>query len=244
MLVEKELRTRYVHTFLGPIWIVANPLVPALLFTFVFTKVVPVETKGVGYFSLVTAALAPWATVNRSLMRGGNCLIAERQLLTKVYLPRLLLPLTVVSTAIIDLVASILVAMGSLYMGGGTVGVRILWLPVLVVWTLAIALGLILVLSGSSVYRRDVLYALPMLIQVWLYLTPVMYPASAMPQSIRRLLWLNPLAPIAQCYQWVITGSEVVVVNHVLLSVAMTGMLLVIGLFVFAKGSSVVADAV
>lgn len=242
MLIRRELKLRYTQTLLGPLWVIVNPLVPALLFTFVFTRVVRIETTGISYLLLVTTAMAPWTLFSRSLTRGGGSLIAERHLLTKVYFPRLLIPLAMVLASIVDLVVSVVIAMCTYHSSGGRVTLRLLALPAVAAWALAVSFAFTIFFAGLSVRRRDLVNALPFLLQVWLYLSPVAYPLTAVPIHLRSVIHINPLTSVVQGFQWCLTGRTTMPIIDLATGIALTGASLAIGLVVFSIGQRAVAD--
>jgi lipopolysaccharide transport system permease protein len=243
LLTARELKLRYVQTVLGPLWVVVNPLVPALLFTFVFTKVAAIDTAGVSYLVLVTAAMTPWNTVSRTLGRGGGSLVAQRHLLTKVYFPRLLVPLSITLSSVVDHIVSLGIVAVAVAQAGQPLSWRVALLPVLMVWTLALALATTLFVAAISVRRRDALSALPIGIQVWLYVSPIAYPFTAVSGRVQTALSLNPVTSLIEAHRWAVIGSTD------LGAVAMTGgllgtiALLVVSLAVFRVAERGMADA-
>jgi lipopolysaccharide transport system permease protein len=244
LLTARELRLRYVQTVLGPVWVVVNPLVPAVLFTFVFTKVATIDTDGVPYIILVTAALTPWNTVSRALPRAGGALVAQRSLLTKVYFPRLLIPLAIVLTCIVDHVVSLCIVAAAMVQSGTPATARLLVLPALMVWTLALALATSLLVAAVSVRRRDVLTALPIAIQIWLYVSPVAYPLQSLTGPARALVLLNPMTSLVEAHRWAVYGSSSLGATAMVGGMVEALVLLVVSLVGFRVAERGMADVI
>ena len=244
LLVVREFKLRYVQTALGPLWVVVNPLVPALLFTFLFTKVTTIDTGGLPYLAVVTVAMVPWNTVSRTLARGGGALVGQRQLLTKVYFPRLLIPLSITITFIVDY----LVALGIVAVVMLRFDLPVTWhivvLPALAVWTLGLALATTLLVVAVSVRRRDALSALPIGIQVWLYVSPIVYTLASLSGLARTLIDFNPMTSLVEAHRWAITGSTDLGATAMAGGVLLNVVLLVTGLAAFRVAGRNMADVI
>ena len=242
MLIRRELKLRYTQTLLGPLWVIMNPLVPALLFTLVFTRIVRIDTKNVSYLLLVTTAMAPWTLFSRSLSRGGGSLIAERHLLTKVYFPRLLIPVAMVAASVIDLLISIVIAICTYPGSGATATLRLLALPAMALWAVLLGLAFTVLFAGLSVRRRDLVNALPFLLQIWLYLSPVAFPLTSVPGRLRAFIRFNPMTSVIQGFQWSISGRTTMPAEDLAIGLFLTAVSLLVGLVVFSVGQRDVAD--
>ena len=242
LLTKRELQLRYVQTILGPLWVVVSPLAPALLFTFVFTQVASIDTNGLPYIVLVTAAMVPWNTVSRVLGRAGGSLIAQRNVLTKVYFPRLLVPVSTTLAGIADHLVSLVIVALAMIQPGTPASWRLLVLPVLMVWTLALGLGTSVLAAALSVRRRDVVTAIPIAIQVWLYASPVAYPLSAVSSRVQNLMALNPMTSLVEAHRWAVLGTSEMGPRTMTLGVFETIAILVCGLALFRKAQRNMAD--
>jgi lipopolysaccharide transport system permease protein len=242
LLTERELKLRYVQTILGPLWVVVSPLVPALLFTFIFTQVATIDTHGQPYIVLVTAAMVPWNTVSRVLGRAGGALIAQRNLLTKVYFPRLLVPTSITLAGLADHAVSLVIVGLAMLQSGTPATWRLLVLPLLAVWTLALSLGTSLLVAATSVRRRDVITAIPIAIQVWLYASPVAYPLSAVSGRVQKLLAFNPMTSLVEAHRWAVLGNSEMGPRTMTLGVIETIVILVVGLALFRAAERNMAD--
>lgn len=200
-LTERELRARYKQAFLGFAWAVVTPLVLMVVFT-LFKQVVDIDTGRVPYPLFAYLGALPWTYFSTSVSQGGQSLLQNVSLLNKVYCPRELFPLASVSVAAIDGLMS-LVALGVLFVVFGFwPQVTMVWVPVLLVVQVAFTLGITLVVSSVIVYFRDLRHALPLLLQLGLFATPVLYGLNEIPRSLRTVYSLmNPLAPVIDGYR-------------------------------------------
>lgn len=230
LFILREFKLRYVQTVLGPLWVVVNPLVPALLFTFVFTKVTTLDTDGLPYLAVITVGMVPWNTVSRTLGRGGGSLVSQRSLLTKVYFPRLLIPLSITITFIVDYLVALAIAGLVILRFDLPVTWHVVVLPLLAVWTLALGLATSLIVAAISVRRRDALSALPIAIQVWLYASPVVYTLASVSGAARVLICFNPMTALVEAHRWALTGSTELGAPAMVGGLAIGCALLVIGL--------------
>ena len=242
LLTKRELQLRYVQTVLGPLWVVVSPLAPALLFTFVFTQVATIDTHGLPYLVLVTTAMVPWNTVSRVLGRAGGALIAQRNLLTKVYFPRLLVPLSTTLAGIADHLVSLVIVALAMLESGTPATWRLLALPLLTVWTLALALGTSVLSAAVSVRRRDVVTAIPIAVQVWLYASPVAYPLSAVSPRLRPFLACNPMTSLVEAHRWAVLGTTGMSPRSMIAGIAETVVILVCGQALFRAAERNMAD--
>jgi len=244
LFILREFKLRYVQTALGPLWVIVNPLVPALLFTFVFTKVTTIETGGLPYLAVVTVAMVPWNTVSRTLARGGGSLVGQRQLLTKVYFPRLLIPLSIAITFIVDYFVALGIVGVVMLRFDLPVTWHIVVLPALVVWTLSLGLATSLLVAAVSVRRRDALSALPIAIQVWLYVSPVIYTLDSLSGVARTLIDFNPMTSLVEAHRWAITGSTELGATAMVGGVLMNLALVLIGLASLRVAERNMADVI
>ncbi len=241
LFVRRDLKLRHTQSLLGPVWLVLQPLVPAVLFTFVFTKVTTVDTGGIPYLLIVACGMVPWAVINRSLLRGSGALVGDRSLVTKVWFPRLAVLIAVVIGAVIDYLVALAIVFVAMALNGWAPTWRIAALPLLALWSLLLSLGVASLVAALGVTRRDILYVLPVVTQVWLYVSPVGYPHDLVPGP-RMLLLLNPLAGLAELHRWCLLGRADVSIGVVAGAAASTVVLVLAGLLAFKRADRVVAD--
>ena len=202
-LTWRDVKVRYKQTVLGAFWAILQPLVLMLIFNFVFGKLAGIKSEGVPYALFAYAGLLPWTFFANAVTNSGNSLVNSTNLITKVYFPRMLIPLASVSAGLVDLaVAFTLLAFLMFYYRVG-LHFQIIMLPVLVCLTTLLAIGVGMWMSALNVRYRDVRHALPFLVQIWMFSSPVIYPV---PDRWRWLLALNPMTGIIQGFRAALFG--------------------------------------
>ncbi len=207
-LIWRDIKVRYKQTSLGVGWAVLQPLVTMTLFTVVFGRVAKLPSDGVPYPLFTFAALLPWQMFSAGITGAANSLVGNSGLITKVYFPRLIVPIAAVSATVVDFAISFAVLLVMMVWYGVPITGTILVLPAFVLLALATAFAAGLWLSAVNVRFRDVQYALPFLIQSLLFVSPVAYTASLVPEKWRVLYACNPLVAIIQGFRWAILGAE------------------------------------
>jgi lipopolysaccharide transport system permease protein len=207
-LIWRDIKVRYKQTLLGAAWAVIQPLVTMLIFTYFFGKLARVPTDGAPYPIFFYTGLLLWTFFSNGVTGGANSLIGNSNLITKVYFPRLIIPSAAVGAGLLDFAIAAVLLIGMLvYYGFSVTWAYLMILPLIVLTTL-FALGVGIWLSALNVRYRDVRYALPFLIQVWFFLTPIIYPSSLVPEQWRWLLALNPLAGIVESFRAALFGRQ------------------------------------
>jgi len=206
-LVWRDVRVRYKQTAIGIAWVIIQPLVVVTIFTVIFGRFARLPSDGLPYFLLVFAALVPWTYVSQAITRSGVSLVADANLIRKIYFPRLIIPLAAVTAPIIDLCLSFLLLLGMATWLGFMPSWRLLALPGFLLLGVMTALSLGLWLSALNVRYRDVGIAIPFLTQVWMYASPVAYSISLVPQEWRFIYGLNPVVGVAEGFRWALLGK-------------------------------------
>lgn len=201
-LAERELRVRYKQAFLGFSWAVVTPLALMVVFTLFVNRVADIETRGAPYPLFAYLGLLPWTFFSISLLQGGQSLVLNTALLNKVYCPREVFPVASVLVATVDSGIALMV-LGVLFVIFGVMPeATTVWVPLLLLIQVAFTVGLTMIVSAIMVYMRDLRHALPIILQVGLFATPVAYGIDIVPSSIRPLYAaLNPLAPVIDGYR-------------------------------------------
>jgi lipopolysaccharide transport system permease protein len=243
-LTWRNLKVRYKQTALGASWAILQPLATMLVFTLFFGKLARVPSDGHPYAIFSYAALVPWTYFANALTQASNSLVEHERLVTKVYFPRLLLPLSSVIAGLVDFAIAFVVLIGLGIHFGVTPGTRMLILPLLIVLMVATALGAALWLSALNVQYRDVRYGTPFLIQFWLFVTPVAYPSSLIPARWHIVYGLNPMAGVVEGFRWTLLGTASPVVPVILSSLATATVILLGGLYYFRRMERTFADVV
>lgn len=200
-LAWRDIKVRYRQTILGGLWAILQPFMTMVVFTIFFGNLAGVPSEGLPYPIFVYAALLPWQFFSNAVANSGNSLIGSSQLISKVYFPRMIIPSASILCGLLDFAVafSILVLM-MIYYGIGP-GPGILLLPVLMTGFVMAALGVGSILSALNVHYRDFRYIIPFMVQIWLFVTPVIYPASMLPETWRWLINLNPMAGLITAFR-------------------------------------------
>ncbi len=207
-LVWRDVRVRYKQTVLGAAWAILQPLVTMIIFTYFFGKLARVPTEGIPYPIFFYTGLLLWTYFSNAVMSGANSLIGNTNLITKVYFPRLIIPASAIGAGLVDFAIASFLLIGLLIYYNFPVTWGYLMLIPLVVLTTLCALGMAVWLAALNVRYRDVRYVLPFLIQVWLFLSPVIYPSSLVPEEWRWMMMLNPLTGIIEGFRAALFGKE------------------------------------
>jgi lipopolysaccharide transport system permease protein len=202
-MVWRDVSVRYKQSVLGILWALLTPVITMLIFSVIFGRVAKIPTDGIPYPIFSYAGLLPWLFFSQSLQKATVSMVAERNLLTKVYFPRLIVPMAATLAPLVDLLiaSSVLFAMMFYYQFEPTVHSLYL-LPLFVLWAWVTAVGVGVWLSALNVYFRDVGQLIPFVVQVWLYASPVVYPASLVPPSYQWLYALNPMVGVIEGFRW------------------------------------------
>jgi lipopolysaccharide transport system permease protein len=207
-LAWRDIKVRYKQTALGFGWVILQPLFLMLVFSFVFGRLARVPTDGIPYPVFVLSGLVPWQLFSYALTDSSNSLITNEQLLTKVYFPRLIIPISSVIVGLADFCVSFLLLLVVAAFNGVKPGWSILFIPFFAAFATLTALAAGLWLSALNVRFRDVRHTLTFLTQVWLLATPVAYPASVVPEPWRLLYALNPMTGVVEGFRWALLGHS------------------------------------
>ena len=244
-LVWREHKVRYKQAAIGAAWAVCQPLVTLTIFTVIFGKFARMPSDGLPYPVFAYAALLPWNFFSQAVSRSGLSLVINSQLITKVYFPRLMIPISAALVPILDFFISFLMLLGLMTWYGISPTMKgILLFPILMVLILVSALSISLWLAPLNVRYRDVAHVLPHLIQVWMYLSPVVYPLSMVPHRWRFLYSLNPMVGVIECFRWALLGKEIPNIEAMAISFLMTAALFLGGLIYFRKAEGAFSDIV
>jgi len=243
-LVLRNLKLRYKQTLLGAAWAVLQPLLTMAVFTVIFGRLARLSSDGLPYEVFALAALVPWTYFATSLAQAGNSLVEQHQLLTKVYFPRLLLPLAAVLAGLVDLVISFVMLLVVLAWFGIEPSVRLVAAPAFALLAIAAAFAPGLWLAAFNVRYRDVRYVIPFLVQIWLFATPVAYSGSLIPERWRPLYGLNPMVGVVEGFRWALLGTEPAPGAMLAASAGMALLLLVSGVHYFRRVEDRFADII
>jgi lipopolysaccharide transport system permease protein len=243
-LVLRELKLRYKQAAIGVAWAILQPVLAALIFSVIFGRFAKISTGDIPYAVFAFTAVLPWTYFAEAVRRASTGLVSDADLIRKVYFPRLIVPLAMVTAPLVDLAAGLVVLL-AMYAGFHiTPTPAIILLPVFLLVALALALAIGLWLGPFSVRYRDVMHALPFLLQVWLYASPVVYPASIVPERWRLLYSLNPMVGVIEGFRWALLGTAQPDIRAMAISGVFIAAALVAGVVYFRKMERSFADVI
>lgn len=242
-LVWRDVKIRYRQTLLGGAWALLQPFIAMLIFSFIFNRLAHVQSDGPPYKLFAYAGLVPWTFFSASVTQSSNSLIANHQLVSKVYFPRIFIPLGSVLALLLDLALSLCLFAAMMIYYRWPLTPAVLWLPVFLLGAILAASGTGLILSALNVSFRDVKYAVPFMVQMGLFVTPVIYPVRYVPAKWQALMGLNPMAGVVIGFRHALLGSaaswQVIGV-----SLSMSVVLFVAGLLIFRRMEAKFADII
>ena len=242
--VWRDVKVRYKQTVIGVLWVVLQPLMTMGVFTIFFGRLAKLPSEGLPYPVFYFAALVPWAYFATALANCTNIVVANQHLITKVYFPRLVLPLAAVCSGLLDFVIGLVVMITLALVFGIHVTATVTLLPFFLILALLTALGVGLWTSALNALYRDVASVIPFIIQFWMLASPVAYPSSLVPARWRWLYGLNPMVGVIDGFRWALTARGQPPGAQMVASTAMVAVVLVGGLFFFQRIESTVADRV
>lgn len=243
-LTWRDIKVRYKQTVLGIAWAVMQPVFTMLVFSVFFGRLAGMPSEGLPYPIFAYCALLPWQLFAYALTESSNSLVANQNLITKVYFPRLVIPMAAVMAGLVDFMIAFAVLVGMMAYYRIVPTQAALTLPLLVLFTVSLAMGVGLWLSSLNVRYRDVRYAIPFLTQVWLFSTPIAYPSGIIPEKWRLWYGINPMAGIVEAFRWALLGTGQVPVALLGVSILVTLAILISGLYYFRRMECTFADTV
>ena len=248
-LAQRDVKLRYRQTALGVVWVILQPLISAGIFSFVFGKVANLPApNGVPYFVFAYAGLLAWNVFSNTLGKTSGCLLANSNLVSKVYFPRLALPLSTVFSTLIDFSVALLMMAALMVINHVVPTVALLLLPVWLLFILLLALGLGMYTSALMVSYRDVQFVLPVVTQFLLYGSPVAYMLSyaltKIPPGLRSFYLLNPLTGLLDAFRWSLIGHQPLLVGPVIYGATVSVLVFILGAFSFKKMERKFADVI
>jgi lipopolysaccharide transport system permease protein len=243
-LVWRDIKVRYKQTLLGAAWAIIQPFFTMVVFSLFFGNLARVPSDGVPYPLFTYVGLVPWVFFANGLTLSSNSLVGSAHLITKVYFPRLAIPISTVLSGIVDFVLAFIVLLGMMVFFGVFPTWNIVFLPVFLLLALTTSLGVGLWLSALNVQFRDVRYIVPFLTQFWLFATPIAYPGSLLSEPWRTLYALNPMVGVVEGFRWALLGTNTGPGLMILVSSLAACALLVSGALYFRRMERTFADVV
>ena len=243
-LAWREIKVRYKQTALGVAWAVLQPLLAMLIFSLFFGRLARIPSDGLPYPLFAFVGLVPWTFFANALTQASNSLVTSSHLISKVYFPRLALPISSVLAALLDLLIGIAVLVLFMAYYGVSPSSKIAWLPLFALLGAVTALGMGLWLSALNVEYRDFKYTVPFLTQLWLFATPIAYPSSLVPEGWRTLYALNPMVGVVEGFRWALLDAPSDLSLMVAVSGTTAAIFLLFGAYYFRRMERCFADVI
>jgi len=241
-LTWRDIKVRYKQTALGALWAIIQPVFTMIVFSIFFGRLAGITSDGFPYPIFSFTALLPWQLFAFALAESGNSLVNNQRIITKIYFPRLIVPVAAILAGLVDFAIAFVVLLGMMVYYHIAITWAVLTLPFFLLLAIATALAVGLWLSALNVQYRDVRYVIPFLTQFWLFITPIAYPSSLVPQWARPFYGLNPMAGVVEGFRWALLGDQVGGGYMILISVFVVIVLLAGGLMYFRRMEKTFAD--
>jgi len=242
--VERNVKVRYKQSLLGAAWAILQPLSTTILFAVVFSRFVEVPTDGIPYPIFYYSALLPWTFLTASITFAAPSLVNNMNLVTKIYFPREILPVSAVVASGVDLLIASLVFVGMIVFYRVPLGWGIALVPVVFAIQFMLTLGISLFASAFMVFYRDVRFVVPLGLQLWMYLTPIIYPMSRVPERFRALYLLNPMAGLIESYRVIVLRAQWPDPTRLGTAAGISVVVLVLAYAYFKRAEAVFADII
>ncbi|MGD8586433.1 MAG: ABC transporter permease [Chloroflexota bacterium] len=243
-LTWRDIKVRYKQTAVGIAWAVLQPLAMMIVLSLFFGRILDLGPAGVPYPLFVLSGLVPWQLFARSLTESSSSLVTDQRLITRVYFPRIIVPLSTTLAAIIDLLIALALLAIIMLFYGVVPGWELIWLPLFIFLLLITSLGVGFWLSALNIEYRDVRYVVPFLTQLWFFATPVVYPSSQVPEQLQFIYALNPMVGVIAGFRWSLTGTGDPPSALLLLTGALSLLAFLSGIFWFRRRERTFVDAV
>lgn len=249
LYVKKDFSVMYKQTILGPLWFLINPLFTTFIYTFIFGNVAGLSTEGIPHFIFYLVSYAIWSYFATCITDTANTFVANAAVFGKVYFPRLVLPISTVIFSLVNfmVIMSLAIITMVVYTINGTdfsIGISLLIIPILVIQTALLGLGFGIIVSSLTTKYRDLSLLVSFGVQLWMYVTPVVYPMSQFSDEIRKIIMLNPMAPIVNNFRFALLGCGTFEIKYWVISIITTGIVLAVGVILFNKVEKSFMDTV
>lgn len=242
--VVRDIKVRYKQSLLGIAWAILQPLSTTLIFSLIFSRFIRVSTEGIPHPIFYYSAMLPWTFLTSSVSFGTSCLINNMNLVTKIYFPREILPISAVLASFVDFLIAAVIFAGMMIYYGIPVGPSWIWVPVLLLTQILLTLGIVFAASALNVFYRDIRFIVPLGTQLWMYLTPIIYPLSLVPERLRGLYMLNPMAGLIDSYRRIVLNAQWPHATYLLTAVIVSTVIFLLGYIYFKRAEIVFADVI
>ena len=244
ILVWRDIKLRYKQTVLGVAWVVLQPFLTMVVFSLLFGVLAGLPSQDLPYTIFTYTALLPWQLFANALTQSGNSLVMSQSLITKIYFPRVIIPLSPIVAGLLDFAIAFVMLIGMMIFYKIVPTIAVLTLPLFILLAIVTAFAVGLWLSALNVEYRDVRYAIPFLVQFWFFITPVSYSIELIPEKWRTLYALNPMVGVVEGFRWALLGQELTIGPIIIVSAISVVVILVSGLFYFRRMEDRFADVV
>ncbi|KPA12556.1 phosphate ABC transporter permease [Candidatus Magnetomorum sp. HK-1] len=235
ILAWRDMSVRYKQTLLGGLWAIIQPFVTMIIFSIVFGKLANIPSDNIPYPIFSYTALVPWAFFVNALNKSGLSLVSSSNLINKVYLPRLILPISAVIVGTLDFIIAFSVLLLMMFFYGIIPTLAVIWLPFFILLTLITSLGIGIWIATLNVKFYDLQNALPFILQAWMFATPIAYPSSLMNEPWRSLCGINPMSGVVEGFRWALLGTESAPGGIMIVSTITACIVLISGMFYFKR---------
>ena len=242
--ILRDIRVRYQQSLLGAIWAILQPLTMTIVFTLVFSRLLRVDTRGIPYPVFAYSALVPWTFFSTGIAFGIPSLVTNMNLVTKIYFPREILPFATVGAVFVDFVIAFLIFLGMMLVYRIPLHLQALWVFPLLLIQITLMLGITLLGSAIIVFFRDMRFVIPLMTQVWMYATPIIYPIELVPEKFRTIYYLNPMVGLIDGYRNVLVHGDPPNISAVSTSAVVAIILFIIGYLFFKRTEPLFADMI
>ncbi|MGB3209607.1 MAG: ABC transporter permease [Desulforhopalus sp.] len=243
-LTWRDIKIRYRQTIMGMSWAVMQPFFTMVVFSIFFGKLAKMPSDNIPYPLFCYSALLPWTLFANGVTKSANSLVGNAHLVKKVYFPRLFIPLSTALSGLVDFALAFIILIGMVFYFGMVPTAHIIWLPFFTLSAMFASIGVGLILSALNVQFRDVRYIVPFFVQLWMFLTPVVYPTSLLSEKWQLLYSLNPMVGVVDGFRWALLGVGSAPGPRILISLSVTFIMLTVGVFYFRRMERTFADVV
>lgn len=233
-LVKRDLRGKYKASFLGFLWTFINPLCQILVYTFVFQFIM--RTGIEQFYVYLISGMIPWIFFSTAVGAGTTCIKNQSEMVKKIYFPREVLPISFVTSAFINMLFCFIMIFAVIVISGRGVSVlALLFLPIVMIIEYVMALGFTMIVSGMTVFFRDMEHIVTVIMMAWIYLTPIMYTVDMVPETLKGVFYCNPMTPVVQAYQQILYYKKIPMIQTMMMAAGFAIVVLIIGIISFGK---------
>ena len=243
MLAWRDIKVRYTQTYLGVIWAILTPIITLVILHFVFSKIAKVDTGEVPHILFTIAGISAWTYFSRLLSESGNAFISSQNMIQKIYFPKLVIPLSKAIVGLVDLAFTLLCLVALMFYYRVLPGHEIVVLPMFLFFAILAGIAIGLWVSALTIRYRDLRFLIPFLLRVGMFITPIAYPVSMVPEKFRLLYYVNPMAGVIEGFRWSILGTEMYWTG-VYISFGVIILLFITALIYFKSVESIMADII